>query len=107
MPPCQGLPVTAFPDGVALRLYSKTRRKPPMQRKWLEVFLVSAGALHAQYAKAPDAYSLTQTNSMFGPTATMEIARDGNRVVVDNTINASHTRTIYDLATSKTFSVDL
>lgn len=75
--------------------------------KWLTFFLCSAGALHAQFAKAPDAYSVTQINSMMGAPSTQIIARDGDRVVVENTTGASHTRAIYELKTGKTFSVDL
>jgi hypothetical protein len=69
--------------------------------------------LLGQYAKPPDAYSLTEINSMFGPPTTMEISRDGSHVSVDQTApregypNGFHTRAIYDLQTSKTYSMDL
>jgi hypothetical protein len=86
-------------------------------RKWLTVFVYLAGvalpSLLAQYGKAPDTYSVTEVNSMFGPANTMEISRDGDRAVVDQNSpregypNGFHTRAIYDLRTGKTYSLDL
>jgi hypothetical protein len=86
--------------------------------KWISVFACLAGvaspaSLLAQYAKAPDACSVTQVNSMFGPAVTMEISRDGNWVVVDHITppadaseKAARTRTYYDLQAGKTYSLD-
>ena len=58
-------------------------------RKWLTAFvsLMVAGtpSARAQQAKAPDTYAVTEVNSLFGPVTTMEISRDGNRAVVDQT----------------------
>jgi hypothetical protein len=69
--------------------------------------------MHAQYAKAPDAYTVTKVDSMMGPDQTMEISRDGNRVAVETSYprdgkpNGFHVRAIYDLAAGKNYSVDL
>lgn len=86
-------------------------------RKWLTVFAyvtgVASPSLLAQCAKAPDAYSVTEINSMFGPVGTMEISRDGNWAVVDRSYshegypNGIRTRAIYDLQAGKTYSLDL
>jgi hypothetical protein len=86
--------------------------------RWLTVFacltgVASPSTLLAQDPKAPDAYTVTEVNSMFGPTATMEISRDGSRAVIDQTVardgypNGFHTRAIYDLQTGKTYALDL
>jgi hypothetical protein len=67
----------------------------------------------AQYAPAPEAYSVTQINSMFGPAVTMEIYRDGSKVLIDQSHaalpggTASHLRTLYDLETHRNFTWDL
>jgi hypothetical protein len=86
-------------------------------RKLLTVFAYLAGvatpSLLAQYAKAPDTYSVTEVNSMFGPGSTLEISRDGNWAVVDRSYpregspNGSHTREIYNLQAGTTYSLDL
>ena len=56
-------------------------------REWLTGFaflaFVASPELVAQYAKAPDAYSVTEVNNMFMAGMTMEITRDGTRAVVD------------------------
>lgn len=67
----------------------------------------------AQYAPPPDAYSIVEVNSMFGPTVTMQIYRDGSKVLVDQSHEAlqggqaSHLRTLYDLDTHRNFTWDL
>jgi hypothetical protein len=70
--------------------------------------------VHAQFAPPPDAYSVTETNAMFGPAATMEILRDGSKVLVDYQSHAatlpsghSHLRTLYDLDAHRSFTWDL
>jgi hypothetical protein len=63
--------------------------------------------LHAQYAKAPDTYSITQANSMFMPGAVTQITRDGEKVVVDQTYSNQHTRTYYDLRAGKAYTLDM
>lgn len=85
--------------------------------KWLIVFAwlasVASPSLRAQYAKAPDAYTVTEVNSMFGPGVTMEISRDGNRAVVEQSSpregspHGFHTRAIYDLQAGKNYTMDL
>jgi hypothetical protein len=71
------------------------------------VLTASALALHAQYAKPPQRYSLTEMNSMFMPGAVLEITRDGTRAVVDQTYSTNHVRTYYDLQSGKSYSLDL
>ncbi|SPE34180.1 exported hypothetical protein [Candidatus Sulfopaludibacter sp. SbA3] len=78
--------------------------------KWLTGFMCLVGALHAQYAKAPDAYTVTQTNSMFGPSALTEISRDGNMAIIDRFSDdgkSKTVRTFYDLQNGKTYNLDL
>jgi hypothetical protein len=67
--------------------------------------LAIAQALWAQYAPAPNTYSVTQINSMMGGPMPMEIHRDGSKAVVDNT--GSHVRSFYDLASHTQHSWDI
>jgi hypothetical protein len=69
--------------------------------------------LAAQYAPAPETYSVTQLNSMMGPTIIQRIWRDGSKAVIDLSTpsaqpggKASHVRTVYDLAAHTTVSWD-
>jgi hypothetical protein len=75
--------------------------------KHVLVLTASALALHAQYAKPPETYSLTEMNSMFMPGAVLEITRDGTRAVVDQTYSTNHIRTYYDLHAGKSYTLDL
>lgn len=67
----------------------------------------------AQYEPAPEAYTITEVNSMFGPTVTMQIYRDGSKVLVDQSHEAAaggqgtHIRTLYDLGTHENFTWDV
>jgi hypothetical protein len=60
--------------------------------------------LAAQYAPVPDTYSVTQVNSMMGPSVITRVWRDGTKARVDYTTaaaqpggKATHIRTIYDM----------
>ena len=86
--------------------------------KWLAGFaflaFVASPELVAQYAKAPDAYSVTEVNNMFMAGMTMEITRDGTRAVVDQSYppregspKGYHTRTFYDILAGKSYTQDL
>jgi hypothetical protein len=86
--------------------------------KWLAGFLflafVASPELVAQYAKAPDAYSVTEVNNMFVEGMTMEITRDGIRAVVDQSYppregnpKGYHTRTFYDIQTGRSYTQDV
>ena len=86
--------------------------------KWLTGFaflaFVASPELVAQYAKAPDAYSVTAVNNMFMAGMTMEITRDGTRAVVDQSYppregspKGYHTRTFYDIPAGKSYTQDL
>jgi glutamine cyclotransferase len=73
-----------------------------------------ASSAHAQSTKAPQAYSVTEVTSMFGPSMTLKVDRDGDRAVVDETVPAHsagstgiHTRSYYNLKNRRSFSVDL
>jgi|HubBroStandDraft_1064217.scaffolds.fasta_scaffold00006_7 hypothetical protein len=75
--------------------------------------LIAPGAA-AQAAKPPRAYSVTEVNSMFGPTMTLKIDRDGDKAVVDETVPSRsagspgiHTHSYYDIKTHQSNSVDL
>jgi hypothetical protein len=86
--------------------------------KWLTGFaflaFLASPELVAQYAKAPDAYSVTEVNNMFVEGMTMQITRDGTRAVVDQsypsregTPKGYHTRTFYDIPAGKSYAQDL
>jgi hypothetical protein len=73
-------------------------------------------AAQAQPARQPDVYSVTEVNSMMGPSITMRIDRDGAHAVVEGTITpqpgtapsaASHTRTYYDFQNHKNYTLSL
>lgn len=75
--------------------------------------LIASGA-GAQPAKAPQAYSVTEVNTMFGPTMTLKIDRDGDKAVVDETVPSRsagspgiHTHSYYDVKNHQSNSVDL
>jgi hypothetical protein len=82
---------------------------------WLVIGFVAvlgAAPLRAQYSPVPDAYSVTETNAMFGAPETLKIYRDGPKVVVDITPPASPgspstpARTVYDLRAGTSVSWD-
>jgi hypothetical protein len=56
---------------------------------------------------------VTEINAMFGPAVTMQVYRDGSKALVDSSHEAlpggqaSHLRTLYDLATHRNFTWDL
>src|ERR1039457_612703 len=69
--------------------------------------------LEAQYAPAPETYSITQLSSLMGPTVIERIWRDGSKAVIELSTpsaqpggKASHVRTFYDLATHTNVSWD-
>lgn len=68
--------------------------------------LAAIPCLQAQYM-APTAYSVTAINSMMGTPVTMQIYRDGNRAVIDNSSGDTHVRSLYDLAAHTNLSWDL
>lgn len=83
---------------------------------WIAAIIVTtffAPQLRAQYAPPPDAYTVTEVNAMFGPAVTMQVYRDGSKALVDSSHEAlpggqaSHLRTLYDLATHRNFTWDL
>lgn len=62
-------------------------------------------SLQAQYAPAPDTYSVTQANSMMGPAMIQRTWRDGSKAVIEITTPSAQPggkptlmRTVYDLA---------
>ena len=77
------------------------------------VFACTSPPANAQYRPAPEAYIITEVNSMFGPAVTMQIYRDGSKVLVDQSnatasgAQGSHLRTLYDLATHQNFTWDV
>ena len=67
-----------------------------------------------QSTSGPEAYSLNETNALLGPELTVEIHRDGSRVLVESTGSATadlpkgtHTRVLYDLGSGKSYTLDL
>lgn len=63
----------------------------------------------AQSTQGPQAYSLTETNAMFGPPITVEIHRDGAMALLESSTGDQkvHTRTLYDLRAGKSYTLDL
>jgi len=73
-----------------------------------------APAMRAQTASLPIAYTVTETNSMFGPTMMVKIYRNGSKALVDSSSGADwpgpkpmHSRALYDLKTQRSLSWDL
>jgi len=73
-----------------------------------------APVLRAQTAPAPTAYTVTETNAMFGPTMMLKIYRSGSKALVDSRSGLGwpepkpmHTRGLYDLKTQQNLSWDL
>ena len=74
----------------------------------------SASDLQAQYAKPPDAYTLTELNAMFGVPVTMHVERDGAKAIIENSYDkqpggtsGGHTRSLYDLQEKTTITWDV
>lgn len=70
--------------------------------------------LRAQTPTAPQQYSVTQVVSMFGPSQSMQIYRDGMKAMIEQSSSPqqagaqpSHTRTIYDLKEGTAITWDL
>ena len=82
---------------------------------WL-AFVVVAGMIavpqmRAQFAKAPETYSITEVNAMLANGGMMHIYRDGSEALTDVVISTgggstptSHTRTLYDMQAHTTYS---
>jgi len=82
-----------------------------MLSKRLPTFLLApviaagiAQPIAGQFAPAPDTYSVTQSNSIMGPTMTQKVWRDGPKAAVEMTTpgaqpggKSNHIRTVYDL----------
>jgi hypothetical protein len=95
-----------------------TEEKTRMSRRQVVLSVASvllfnfSSQLHAQSAPPPDAYSVTQVNSMMGPAVTMQVYRDGSKALVEQSYltqsggQSSHTRTLYDLQAHETYSWD-
>ena len=77
------------------------------QSRWLLYACVSAFLVSTPLLAQPQAYSLVETNSLFGPVVAMTINRDGAKAMVDSNSGTTHTRTLYDLATGKTIGWDV
>lgn len=93
-----------------MRAIATTRRYFAMIAGFLAV--AAAAIAQAQTTNGPSAYSLTETNAMFGPPLTVEIHRDGSMALLDSSTAAGagqkvHTRTLYDLRAGKSYTFDL
>jgi hypothetical protein len=91
------------------------KMKPHHRRLWLAfafVAFVGVSPLRAQYAPAPDAYTLTETSAMAGPGETMKVYRDGQKAAIDITpaagaaAGAIPVRSVYDLQAHTNVSWD-
>jgi len=78
-----------------------------MSTRLTVLLLASLPLMYAQTAKPPDAYSVTTTNALMGPTVAMQIAREGSMAVVEVEQDTTHVRTYYDLQKHQTFTLDL
>jgi hypothetical protein len=66
---------------------------------------IAAPQLLAQFAKAPDAYTVVENNAMSGPGSTTSIYRDGEKGVIEiKHADGSITRTVYDLTAHKSYT---
>ncbi len=70
--------------------------------------------IQAQAGKAPEAYTVTEVVSLFGPSANMQVQRDGNKAMVEQSYppqqpgaKGGHTRTLYDLEAHTAITWDL
>jgi hypothetical protein len=80
-------------------------------RMWAAVAIVIAAAivasprLFAQFAKAPEVYTVVENNAMSGPGSTTAIYRDGSKAMIEITNGQGQkTRTVYDLETKTSVS---
>jgi hypothetical protein len=80
----------------------------------LSLFVLGVANLPAQYAKPPDAYSISYTESLMMPNQQVKIFRDGNRVVTEEFTpksgempHPSHTRSFLKLDSHKEWTLDL
>ena len=71
-------------------------------------------ALNAQSTAEPTAYTVTSTNTLFGPPSTTHVYRLGSKVLVESDTSPSaelpkgiHVRTFYDLKAMKSVTVDM
>jgi hypothetical protein len=79
-----------------------------MSKLRLAGVLILTGFAVAQTSKAPDAYSATVVNAMFGSPVAMQVQRDGPRATVEQvTGSGNHIRTFYDLEKHLTYTVTL
>ena len=76
--------------------------------------ILAATNLQAQSTSAPTAYSVTEVNSLFGPSVNVTIYRNGSKALIDSrrppgdgSPQGSHTRTLYDLQTHSSYTWDL
>ena len=69
---------------------------------------LAAGVMaRAQYAPAPELYTVIEHNTLFGADSVLQYYRDGAKAVVDlNQAHGPHVRTVYDLAKPTTVSWD-
>ncbi len=74
----------------------------------------SLALLSGQPASTPTAYTVTQVNSMFGPTVTMTVYRNGSKALIENSQEpnaanpkGSRTRSLYDLQAHTNFTWSL
>ncbi|MGB6431577.1 MAG: hypothetical protein WBF06_13405, partial [Candidatus Acidiferrales bacterium] len=76
------------------------------------VTLVGVSPLCAQYAPAPDVYTVTETTAMMGPGETMKVYRDGSKAVIDiipaagAAAGVTPARSFYDLQAHTSISWD-
>jgi hypothetical protein len=86
-----------------------------MQRRFTSFSIVAAAVATCIAAEAqtpPAVYSVTEINSMFGPSVTMKVYRDGAMAIIDHITAAgangktTHSRSLYNLQTKKQISWD-
>lgn len=105
---------------LAGRVLSKEENNVRLRIRSCSLLLVVAGCLlsitaaAAQSGQAPEQYSITQINALFGPALTTQIYRDGAMAMLessgppaDNFPKGMHTRTFYDLRAGKQYTIDL
>jgi len=76
--------------------------------------ILAVTSLQAQSTSTPTAYSVTEVNSLFGPTVNVTIYRNGSKAVIDSSVPPSpaspkgvHSRTLYNLENHTSLGWDL
>jgi hypothetical protein len=77
-----------------------------MLKRLMMSWLATGAIACAQYTPAPQAYTVVQRNSLFGPDTTTSFYRNGSKAAMDIVHPDSHTRAVFDLQAHTSISWD-